>query len=48
MDFYEVKGKPYFGELTFYTCGGMIEWEKREYDERLGKMLELPEKYVSA
>ena len=48
VDFYEVQGKPYFGELTFYTCGGMIEWEKREYDERLGKMLELPEKYVSA
>jgi len=47
VDFYEVKGKPYFGELTFYTCGGMIEWEKHEYDERLGKMIELPEKYVS-
>ena len=44
-DFYEIDGKPYFGELTFYTCGGMVDWKKHEYDERLGKMIKLPEKY---
>lgn len=45
VDFYEIKGRPYFGELTFYTCGGMIEWGKHEYDERLGEMIKLPAKY---
>ena len=45
VDLYEINGKPYFGELTFYTCGGMVDWKKREYDERLGEMIELPEKY---
>ena len=44
VDFYEINGKPYFGELTFYTCGGMIEWAKHEC---LGKMVELPKKYNS-
>lgn len=42
VDFYEINGKPYFGELTFYTCGGMVEWKKHEYDERLGNMIKLP------
>jgi len=45
VDLYEINGKPYFGELTFYTCGGMVDWKKHEYDERLGKMINLPEKY---
>jgi len=45
VDLYEINGRPYFGELTFYTCGGMGRWKKREYDERLGEMIELPEKY---
>ena len=45
VDFYEINGKPYFGELTFYTCGGTVDWKKHEYDERLGKMIKLPKKY---
>lgn len=45
VDLYEINGKPYFGELTFYTCGGMVSWKKHEYDVRLGEMIELPEKY---
>lgn len=45
VDLYEINGKPYFGELTFYTCRGMIDWKKHEYDERLGKMIKLPAKY---
>lgn len=46
VDLYEINGRPYFGELTFYTCGGMVNWKKHEYDERLGKMIKLPEKGV--
>jgi hypothetical protein len=44
VDLYEINGKPYFGELTFYTCGGMVPWKKHEYDERLGRMIKLPRK----
>ena len=46
VDFYEVDGKPYFGELTFYTHGGMVYWKKNEYDKRLGDMIKLPKKII--
>lgn len=42
VDFYEIKGKIYFGELTFYPGSGYIPFEPEEYDEILGDMLELP------
>lgn len=42
VDFYNVEGKIYFGELTFYPCSGYIPFEPKEYDEILGDMLELP------
>lgn len=42
VDFYEIDGKVYFGELTFFPGGGMEEFEPEEYDEILGNMIELP------
>lgn len=42
VDFYEVEGKTYFGELTFYPGSGYIPFEPEEYDKVLGDMLELP------
>lgn len=42
VDFYEIDGKIYFGELTFFPCGGFIPFEPQEYDLILGNMLELP------
>ena len=42
VDFYEVNGNVYFGELTFYPGSGMEEFEPEEYDKILGDMLMLP------
>ena len=44
VDFYEINGKLYFGELTFFTCSGFIPFEPMEWDRKLGDMLELPMK----
>lgn len=38
-DFYEVNGKIYFGELTFYPASGL---SPESFDKSLGEMLELP------
>lgn len=42
VDFYEIKGKVYFGELTFYPGSGFEEFEPEKYDRILGDWLILP------
>lgn len=42
VDFYEVKGHVYFGEMTFYPGGGMESFNPKEWDAKLGEWLELP------
>ena len=42
MDFYEINGKVYFGELTFYSDGGFDTTITREADLIMGKKLKLP------
>jgi len=42
VDFYEVNGKIYFGELTFYHWSGMVPFEPEEWDYTFGSWLELP------
>ena len=44
VDFYEVGGKLYIGELTFFTGSGYIEFDPPEWDEKIGQWLELPPK----
>lgn len=44
VDFYEIDGKLYFGELTFYTCSGFIPFYPEEWDLKLGKKLKLPKR----
>lgn len=44
VDFYEVKGIPYFGELTFYPGNGMEEFTPQKWDKILGDMIILPNK----
>lgn len=44
VDFYEVSGKLYFGELTFYPGSGFEEFTPEAWDDTLGSWLELPEK----
>ena len=42
VDFYEINGKIYFGELTFFPAAGFEKFEPEEWDKKLGDMLELP------
>lgn len=44
VDFYEVNGKVYFGEITFFHWSGMTPFEPEEWDYKLGEWIELPEK----
>lgn len=44
VDFYDVNGKIYFGELTFYHFSGLEKFEPDEWDFKLGSWLELPDK----
>lgn len=41
VDFYEVKGKPYFGELTFFPGSGFEEFNPEQWDKTLGDWIEL-------
>ena len=42
VDFYEINGKIYFGELTFYPGAGFEEFNPEIWDQKIGDMLELP------
>ena len=41
IDFYEVNGKLYFGEITFYPACGFKLFEPDEWNLKLGEMLDL-------
>lgn len=41
VDFYEVKGKLYFGEITFYPASGFGEFDPKEWNKKLGKLLSI-------
>ena len=47
VDFYEVNGKIYFGELTFYTGSGFTKFEPENADIKIGNLLKLPDKRLS-
>ena len=42
VDFYVADGKIYFGEMTFYTWGGFIEFTPPEWDRKMGDWIQLP------
>ena len=42
VDFYDVNGQIYFGELTFYPASGFGAFTDDEWDVELGKWIELP------
>ena len=46
VDFYEVDGKIYVGEMTFYPGGALLKYEPAEWETKLGDMLQLPPKTV--
>ena len=41
IDLYEINGKEYFGEITFYPAGGFGEFTPKEWNERLGDLVNL-------
>lgn len=47
IDFYEVNGRVYVGELTFYHWSGLVPFQPEEWDYKLGEWMDLnnsPEK----
>ena len=44
VDFYEVNGKVYFGEMTFFHWSGMTPFEPEKWDEIFGSWINLPDK----
>lgn len=42
MDFYEINGKPYFGEYTFFSGGGFELFKPDEWEKKLGDWITLP------
>ena len=44
IDWYEINGKLYFGEITFYPGSGLEEFTPEEWDYKLGEMIKLPNK----
>lgn len=41
VDFYEVNGKLYFGELTFFSASGTAKFNPEKYDEIVGSWLKI-------
>ncbi len=44
VDFYEVDGKVYFGEMTFFHCSGTEAFHPAEWDQIFGDWVRLPER----
>lgn len=43
VDLYEVNGKIYFGEMTFFPDSGISKFSDEEWDYRLGSWIKLPQ-----
>lgn len=41
IDFYDVDGKIYFGEITFFHWGGFVPFEPKKWDKYLGNMIDI-------
>lgn len=46
IDLYNIGGRIFFGEYTFYHGGGMNEFSPREWDYTFGSWFKLPEPYT--
>ncbi len=47
VDFYDINGQIYFGELTLFHWGGTMPFEPEEWDTTFGSWITLPEKTVN-
>ena len=43
MDLYEINGKVYFGEYTFFDGGGFQWYQPEKWEYEMGSWLQLPE-----
>ena len=41
IDLYQIDGKPYFGEYTFFNGGGFELFKPEEWEQRLGDWIKL-------
>ncbi len=46
VDFYEVNGAVYFGEITFFHFGGWVPFKPEDWDKTFGDWLILPPKHA--
>lgn len=46
VDFYEVDGKVYFGEMTFFHCSGLEKFHPDKWDNIFGDWVTLPTKQM--
>ena len=46
VDFYEVDGRVYFGEMTFFHCSGLNPFHPEEWDHIFGDWINLPPKRI--
>lgn len=44
VDLYDINGRIYFGEMTFFHWSGIIPFEPKEWDVTFGSWIKLPEK----
>lgn len=44
IDFYDINGKVYFGEITFFHWSGFERFEPAEWDKKFGSWITLPTK----
>ena len=47
VDFYDIDGHIYFGEMTFFHWSGMAPFDPQDWNCKFGEWLKLPEKYNS-
>lgn len=46
IDFYDINGKVYFGEMTFFHWSGLKKFEPEKYDKIFGDWITLPNKTI--
>lgn len=42
VDFYDINGHVYFGELTFFHWSGLVPFEPKEWDMIVGNWITMP------
>ena len=47
VDLYNIDGRIYFSELTFFPCSGRMKFDPPEWDKKVGDMLTLPKNKIN-